>query len=73
LYSILKLLHHYGDKLQSDYIEAAVNSAIKKCEILLNGAIKRESVEQARSLSQIITRLRDGAYMQSDYLSLLEK
>jgi len=73
LYSILKMLHHYGDRLQSDYIKAATDSAIKKCEILLNGAIKRGSIEQAGSLSRIITRLKDGSYIQSDYRSLLEK
>ena len=73
LYSILKLLHHYGDRLESAYIKAAINSAIKKCEILLNGAIKRGNREQSTKLSHIITSLKDGAYMQLDYQSLLEK
>ena len=73
LYSILKILQHYGDKLESNYIKAATDSAIKKCEILLNGAIKRGNIEQAGSLSQIITRLKDGSYMQLDYRILLEK
>jgi glycosyltransferase involved in cell wall biosynthesis len=73
LYSILKLLHHYGDKLESDYIEAATGSAIIKCEILLNGAIKRGNIEQSNNLSQMLTQLRDGSYMQLDYQSLLEK
>jgi glycosyltransferase involved in cell wall biosynthesis len=73
LYSILKILNYYGDRLQSSCMNAAVNSAIKKGEILLNGAIKRENKKQEISLSRLITQLRDGSYMQSDYQSLLEK
>jgi len=73
LYSILKVLRNYGDRLQADYINAAIDSAIKKAEILLKGAIKRRNKELEINLSQLLTRLRDGSYMQSDYRSLLEK
>ena len=73
LYSILKLLHHYGDSLESMYIEAAINSAIQKSEILLNGAIKRENKNLSNILSEILTRLKDGSYIRLDYQSLLEK
>ncbi|MCL1864826.1 MAG: glycosyltransferase [Spirochaetes bacterium] len=73
LYSILKILHLYGDSLNTTYTEAAINTAIKKCEILLNGAAKRGNEKQSINLSQIITQLKDGSYMQADYQSLLGK
>ena len=73
LYSILKILRNYGNSLESAYINAAIDSAIKKVEILLKGAIKRGNKEQEINLSRLITQLRDGSYMQSDYRNLLEK
>jgi hypothetical protein len=73
LYSILKILQKYGERLETTYMETAIKSAMKKGEILLNGAVKRGNNKQAVNLSQIITCLQDGSYTQLDYQSLLEK
>ena len=73
LYSILKILQLYGDRLERLYAERAIDSAVKKGEVLLNGAVKRGNKKQSMNLSQIINLLQDGSYMQIDYQSLLEE
>ncbi len=72
LYSILKMLNNTGDRIERLYLEAALNTAKEKAEILLNGAIKRCNDILAKDLSEIITLLEDGFYKQTDYQNLLK-
>lgn len=72
LYSILKLLHNSGDRLDASYKTAATDSAIKKGNILLNGLEKRGNKTGAEKLQNIISQLEGGFYKQTDYPTLLE-
>ena len=72
LYSILKLLHNSGDRLDAAYRDAALNSALKKGKILLNGLEKRGNSASSEKLLNIISQVEAGFYMQTDYPTLLE-
>lgn len=72
LYSILKLLHNSGDRIDASYRTAAVDSALKKGKILLNGLEKRGNKTSAQKLQNIISQLEAGFYKQTDYPTLLE-
>jgi len=72
LYSILKVLHDSGDRMDDTDRLAAADCALKKGKILLNGAEKRGNKTPAVLLSDIISQLEAGFYKQTDYQSLLE-
>jgi len=72
LYSILKVLHDSGDRMDISLREAASDCALKKGKILLNGAEKRGNETSVIILSNIITQLEAGFYKQTDYQNLLE-
>jgi len=72
LYSLLKILNNTGDQFQDSYRMAAIDSALKKGKILLNGAEKRGNKIQAIELLNIVNQLEAGFYKQIDYQILLE-
>ncbi len=72
LYSILKLLADSGERLSDEYRNAAIDSAIRKGKILMNGLEKRGKQREARTLSNIISATESGFYRQTDYPILLE-
>lgn len=72
LYSILKLLHFSGDKLDLNYKQAAADTAIQKAKVLFNGAEKRGNKKSVMLLADIISQLEAGICTQTDYQNLLE-
>ena len=72
LYSILKVLQNSADQMNISDREAAVNCALKKGKILLNGAEKRGNETSSRILLNIVNQLEAGFYKQTDYQSLLK-
>lgn len=72
LYSILKVLHLHGDVMGSENLNAAVQCALLKGKVLLNGAVRRGNEYIIKKTGGIISLLEDGDYRQTDYLSLLE-
>lgn len=72
LYSILKFLHHSGDRIDGSCRDASVECALEKCVILINGAEKRGNVPLVKNLSVIVSQLEAGFYRQTDYQTLLE-
>lgn len=72
MYSILKLLYNSGDIIDISYRNAAIEAALKKGKILLNGFEKRGNQTYAAKLRTIISQLEAGYYRQTDYQSLLE-
>lgn len=57
VYSIMKLLARYGKTLQSEYLVRAVETALRKTRILLQGARKRKNTEFAERLQGIVAML----------------
>lgn len=72
IYSILKLLDNSSDKLEESYIDAAIETAVKKSRILLKGAEKRGNIELANLLGRILSFIGSGNCMQKDYQNLLK-
>jgi len=72
LYSILKVMQNIGDGINISYKTAAMDAAVKKGKILLNGAEKRGNKALILELLNIITQLEAGFYKQIDYQSLLK-
>jgi glycosyltransferase involved in cell wall biosynthesis len=60
VYSIMKLLARHGKTLQPEYLDRAVETALRKARILLQGAKKRKNTEFAEKLHGIIAMLDGG-------------
>jgi glycosyltransferase involved in cell wall biosynthesis len=60
VYSILKLLARYGGSLKPEYRDRAVEAALKKTQILLEGSKKRKNVEFTERLQEITRMLDEG-------------
>ncbi len=72
VYSIIKLLNNQGCGIRMDYLEAARNVALKKCRILLDGAVKRDKNDFARGIELIMRGITDGCYSSIDSRILLQ-
>ncbi len=73
VYAITKLLAEAENRLPHQYKKAAGETAIRKAEILMAGAAKRYNNTLADYLRNIILRLRDEDYNNTDYQSLAEE
>ena len=73
VYSILKFLNNHSPGIDPIYINEAANIALKKCNVLLNGAKKRDRMKFSSNLKKIINLLGSGSYSKIDYLTLLEE
>jgi glycosyltransferase involved in cell wall biosynthesis len=60
VYSIMKMLARHGKTLQTDYRVRAVETALRKTRILLQGAKKRKNTEFAEKLQKIVVMLDEG-------------
>ena len=60
VYSIMKLLARHGTSLQPEYCVRAVETALRKTRILLQGAKKRKNTEFAEKLQGIVVMLDEG-------------
>lgn len=70
VYAVVKLLAESGSKLPLPFKKAAVNTAVKKSEILLQGALRRNNHRLAAALEKIIAGLHEEDYRSIDYQSL---
>ena len=70
VYAIIKLLCSRQHQLPKMYAEAARSTAMGKCSILLNGAIKRNNHVFAENIRGVIRQIRDGDCSSKDYLNL---
>ncbi len=70
VYAVVKLLAERGSKLPPHFKKAAVNTAVKKSEILLQGALRRNNHRLAASLENIIAGLHEEDYKNIHYQSL---
>lgn len=73
LYSTIKLLCDEKNKLTEEYHEAALVSALKRCRIIANGALKRGNHELALAMGLIETSLTAGKHNRKDVLIPLKK
>ena len=73
IYSIINLLKNDLKKYNLQYYNKAKETAIKKCEIMLNGAVKRRKAEFSEYLSSIIESLKTDNYMHIDSEILLQE
>jgi len=67
VYAVVKLLAESGSKLPPHFKKAAVKTAVKKSEILLQGALRRNNHRLAASLEDIIAGLREEDYRNINY------
>ncbi|MBN2038478.1 MAG: glycosyltransferase [Spirochaetes bacterium] len=73
VYSIIKLLRSGMLHDKPRYLKKAKETALSKCEILLNGALKREKSEFAHYIEELIDYLECGDYSSIDCEILLKK
>jgi glycosyltransferase involved in cell wall biosynthesis len=72
IYSILKFLESSGETLKSEYRNAAVESLLRKCSILKNGAIKRGNSVLIETLENITSDISKTSYSRINYRNLLK-
>jgi glycosyltransferase involved in cell wall biosynthesis len=73
VYSIIKLLKNEGKSIKPEYYLEARNTALAKCRILFNGAMKRRNLKFAGNISGIIDCLEAEDYSNINLKILLEK
>ena len=73
VYSLVKLLRELDGLIKAEYIEAARQTAMKKCSILMIGSAKRGNDAFYKKLEDLMGGLRDGCYSSTDARALLQK
>jgi glycosyltransferase involved in cell wall biosynthesis len=73
IYAIIKLLRSERNKIKPEYFKMAAMTAIRKCRILLDGALKRDKIEFAEKVRQVIVFLESENYSSTNLSFLLEK
>jgi len=72
VYSIIKLLNFYGDKLKDSYKKASLKIVREKLNILREGALKREKKEFSQKIDNLITMIANENYNHKDARFLLK-
>ncbi len=73
IYAIIKLLISERELITPEYYHNARKTAIKKCNILLEGACKREKREFAKDIGRIINYLESENYSKINLQFLLKR
>ncbi len=73
LYSIIRLLSLHGSRLKEEDHRAALNTAVQKAGVLMQGAVRRGKASMASLMEETITLLEERNYTKIDCLSLLEE
>lgn len=71
VYAILKLLKNKRDELKPEYLEKAREAVIRKCNILINGALKRNKDTFVEYIQEIIDCLDRNSYSRINFDCLL--
>jgi glycosyltransferase involved in cell wall biosynthesis len=73
IFSIIKLLKKEKDKLNPEYYQKAVETAVGKCQILLEGAMKRDKTEFSEKIRHVNDLLESESYSKIDSSFLLKE